>query len=166
MLLLIGGIAYVFFKNEGVKVKLPVFGALLIGVTAFAIALSREATNPTYFISGHISDSDSSDPIDEAEVILTWGPSTQTMSSDSDGKYSFLITPDASKVPRQLTLQATKTGYKKFVRTVDNPFYKMPQDLKMHILPMNPNQLRTQAYHAFNLKVATKPGLCGLRTVS
>jgi hypothetical protein len=131
MLLIVGGIGYVFFKNDSTKARAAVFLICFLGVLGYAIAVTR-TTAAIYRIAGQVVDSSTGNPIEAATVKLEWGPPIQQEDTDSEGYYNFVVRQESDAIPDRIILMVNKDEYQRYRRTVSNPFLNMPQDLKMH----------------------------------
>jgi hypothetical protein len=106
IILILGGLAYAFFRSQGPRVTLPVFAALLLGAAIYAYAASGVPTTE-YQFSGRVSEADSSAlPIRQAKISLEGADARAPVYTDSEGTFVF-------------TLVHPKTGYERLVVNAD-----------------------------------------------
>jgi hypothetical protein len=135
MLLVLAGLAYIFFKGKKPAVTIPIFAAMLIGVVSYGFALTRTSHVHSYRISGDVVDSKTKDPIESAAVKLEWGGLAYPDDSDSDGRYTFTVKQTDDAIPSRIRLVAEAEGYKTYTHTIDDPLQNIPVTLLMRKAP-------------------------------
>jgi hypothetical protein len=156
MLLLVAGLAYVFFRRQGPRVTLPVLAAFLVGAACYGWAVTRVPNKPTFRrILLHILEADTNAAIVQAKVQLDWVSNSQTDFSDSLGGY--ILTIGDSETPRSevIKLSVQAHGYQTYTQTLD-PLGPIPQEIHMYKKGDNRNQ-------GIATPVSSQPALAGGR---
>jgi hypothetical protein len=130
LIVVLGILAYVYFKNAPIKVRVGIFIALLIGASLYAVAITNASqekrpidpipqptTNLTTEIGGMVADGANGNSLSLVTVTATLSPSPAV--TDSNGVFHLKIkTPDPGE---PVVLHVTKPGYESLDWTVTPP---------------------------------------------
>lgn len=116
MVLLLGGLAYVFFRRANPRIKIIIFMVLFAGAVAYGVAVvnvPRSVDSPapenSLVLAGTIVDSSSDAAVPQAEVSLV-GRSEMTL-SDDHGNFKITLQRLGVSAP-ELRLRVSKDGFK------------------------------------------------------
>jgi multisubunit Na+/H+ antiporter MnhG subunit len=118
LIVILGVLAYVYFKSAPIKIRIGIFIALLFGASLYAFAIEKAAqSSGMTAIDGMVADAEKGDSIDLATVTTTLSASPAV--TDSNGVFHLKIrTPDPGE---PIVLHVAKSGYETIDWTVTPP---------------------------------------------
>jgi hypothetical protein len=130
IIVVLGVLAYVYFKSAPVNIRVGIFAALLVGATMYAVAITNAAhtkepdrpvamgaTSAVTEIDGTVADADNGNSIRLATVstVLSTSPAV----TDTNGVFHLKIkTPDHGDA---VVLHVSKSGYESLDLTITPP---------------------------------------------
>jgi hypothetical protein len=125
MLLILGGLAYYFFRSAGVKTRISIFVLLFCGVAMYGYAIHSvteaipedASSKESSMIAGTIVDSDTNASVSQALVSAL--ETNDRSTTDSTGAFRFTL--NAIRSGTVIHLRVTKTGYKVMTLLIKAP---------------------------------------------
>ena len=135
LLVIVGFLAYAFFRKAPLRVKIPIFLVIVAGTAVYGLEINRISNKPEVIhYTGRVVDAKTQAPIHEAKVTVKMRDASPPLFTDSEGRYSFYRNIQDTKADARLLV--TAEHYTPYDRIIPTDASSPLKDIRMTPLPV------------------------------